>query len=436
MLVMWLVVGGAAHASERTYTLRAGPYRLGDFATNYPREAVRTPARGGWVTRMHARLVDRRGRPVTLRDVMLHHVVFHNLSIRRPPGPCVLRQGEAFYGTGEENQALALPPGYGYRLRRGDRWYMRAMLMSHRLAARNVYVEYRVTVASGSRRAVRPFWIRASGCTGPPSYRIQGGGPPGSTHDQVEHWRVPYDARIVAAGGHLHGGALDLRMTQPRCRGRRLFHQRPAYGAPDHLVYRVRPVLHEIGPIATSWFSSRTGIPIRRGEVLDLHGLYDAERPHPGVMAISHVYLARDARRRADCPPLPADLRQANPPAGSRSLPPWVLVPLSTLDARGRPVILAEPPDATTDLTGGGTVAVLDSRFAPSKLTTRPGDTIRWRWRGRLPHNIRLANGPRSVGTRTQVRGTIEHRLSVPGRYQLFCSRHPMRMHAQVVVQP
>ena len=308
--------------------------------------------------------------------------------------------------------------------------------MSHRLAARNVYVEYRVTVATGSRRPVRPFWIRASGCTGPPSYRIPGGGPPGSTHDQVEHWRVPYDARIVAAGGHLHGGALDLRMTQPRCGNRQLFHQRPAYGAPDHLVYRVRPVLHEIGPIATSWFSSRTGISIRGGEVLDLHGLYDAERPHPGVMAISHVYLARDGRRRAGCPRLPSDVRQADPAASTRSQPPWVLVPLSTLDARGQPATLAEPPGVTTDLSGGGTVDVLDSRYAPSKFTTRPGDTIRWRWRGRLPHNIRLANGPRSVGTRTQVRGTIEHRLSVPGRYQLFCSRHPMRMHAQVVVQP
>ena len=39
-------------------------------------------------------------------------------------------------------------------------------------------------------------------------------------------------------------------MTQPRCGDRPLFHQRPAYGPPNHLVYRARPILHEIGPIA------------------------------------------------------------------------------------------------------------------------------------------------------------------------------------------
>ena len=60
--------------------------------------------------------MDAQGRTVTIRDVMLHHLVFHR---RREPevrNACTSRDGEAFYGTGEENQQLRLPAGYGYRI--------------------------------------------------------------------------------------------------------------------------------------------------------------------------------------------------------------------------------------------------------------------------------------------------------------------------------
>ena len=94
---------------------------------------VRTPEQDGYITRMHARLVDRAGARVSIRSVMLHHVVFLNrgrfAGDREPK--CGARFGEAFYGTGEENQSLDLPPGYGYRTRPKDRWKMQTMLMSH-----------------------------------------------------------------------------------------------------------------------------------------------------------------------------------------------------------------------------------------------------------------------------------------------------------------
>ena len=108
--------------------------------------------------------------------------------------------------------------------------------------------------------------------------------------------RPPYNARIVAVGGHLHGGAKDMWLSQPRCGDRRLLDTRPFFGMPDHLYYRVRPILHEPGPMDTHYFLSKTGIAIRKGEKIRLTGAYDAEHPHPRVMSIMHVYLARDPR--------------------------------------------------------------------------------------------------------------------------------------------
>ena len=424
-------------AAERTYTLRAGPFRVANFESRFVSQPARTPRVTGWVTRMHARLVDGRGRPIALRRVMLHHVFFRNRSRARLPGACSERSDETFYGTGEENQSLDLPRGYGYRVRRRDRWLIGGMVMSHSLTARRVFVEYRVRVETRRRRSVRPLWVRASGCGRFASYGIRGDGPPGSLDERVEHWRVPASGRIVAAGGHLHAGAVDLRMTQPACGDRLLFHHRPAFGTPDHRVYRARPVLHEVGPIATSAFSSSTGLPVRKGEVLQLRALYEAERPRPGVMAITHIYLAPDPTVRGGCGPAPADARQTPPPAGSRATPPWIPTPLWTLDARLRPAVLAQPAAPPRALADGATIALRENRFEPENVVIRQGDRLRWRFHDQTPHNLTFANGPRAVAGQTLARGqTTETRFDVAGRYQLFCYLHPMTMHEQVTVLP
>ena len=234
---------------------------MGQFNVEFPREWVKAPPRDGYIVGMSARLVDTRGRVVTINDVMLHHVVF----FRRRPDPaasaCSGKHQEAFYGTGEENQTLQLPPGYGYRLRRGDRWRMNAMLMSHGARSVRVRVEYRVAVVTRERlQGVVPFWVRANGCGSSTSYPVWGDGGSGSTDTRTFAWKVPFDARIVAVGGHLHGGSKDMWLSQPACAGRRLLDTAPRYGMPDHPYYTTRPLLHEPGPIDTRYFVSKTGI--------------------------------------------------------------------------------------------------------------------------------------------------------------------------------
>ena len=440
VIIVVLLLGAAAPAAAKlkTYTLRHGPVAMGGFNVRFANPVVRSPRVDGYIVRMHARLVDAKGRRVTVSDVMLHHVVFRRRWRPRARRECSSPTGEAFYGSGEENQALRLPAGHGYRIRARHRWRMTAMLMSHSRRLSNVYVQYRVAVETRARLTpVHAFWVRANGCGPKISYPIYGGGPPGSTNVRAFSWRVPYSGRIVAAGGHLHGAAKDMWLSQPRCGDRRLLDNRPFYGMPDHLYYRAVPTLHEPGPVDTSYFMSRTGIPVIRGETLRLTATYDAERPHPRVMAITHVYLAPARRVPRGCDPLPADRLQLKKYGRVRAEPPQVTVPLTGLDEHGGTYSITAPPWPVRPLSSGAVVDLGDRGFVPPHISLRSGSVLTWRFTSRTPHNVSFASGPRLMGSPTLSKGrTYTNRFGVPGRYELFCYLHPVTMHQVVEVLP
>jgi plastocyanin len=431
----------AAGAKERTFTLRYGPVALSGFQTRYPQANVQTPKRAGYIVRMSTRVVDGRGHRVPLRRVMLHHVVFVNHG--RPGGPartstCPGRAGEPFFGTGEENQRLVLPRGYGYRVGARDRWRMITMLMSHRLEYTRVWVEYRVTMETSRRLTpVRPLWLRANGCNPLSSYDVPGGGAPGSIDRRSTDWVMPISGRIVAAGAHLHGSTRGMTITQPRCGNRTLIDHRPRWGMPDDAVYRLRPVLHEPGPIATGYWLSRRGIPVRRGEVLRVTGRYDAQLPHPAVMAIAHVYVARDDGAATSCHPLPPDRTIHWTRHVGRDAVTPSQIPLTALDGAGRLREIARSEGPGVVAADAATVDLTRSLFSPPNLSIALNGTVTWRSLDIVHHAVMLANGPRSVNSPIMGRGGIfVQRFEVPGTYNLFCYLHPVTMHETLVVRP
>ena len=181
----------AAPAQGAEVVYRAGPFKVGGFETVRPKVIVPSPKVDGYITHMTAHLVDESGTPIDIQKVMLHHVVFLNRGrfAGDRKAKCGARFGEPFYGTGEENQALDLPAGYGYRTRRGDKWKMQTMLMSHSPKAAKVFVEYRMRVVEDRKLTpVTPYWVRVTNCRNEPSYSVPGGGEPGAVHLQSRPW--------------------------------------------------------------------------------------------------------------------------------------------------------------------------------------------------------------------------------------------------------
>ena len=430
-LALALCPVSTAHAAIERVVVRQGPITLNPYEVRFTSRRTRSveaPGLDGYLVRMHARVVDSAGEPIPVQRVMLHHIVYKTKARR----DSVCRGAESFYGTGEENQSLRLPAGYGYRVRRRDRWVTGWMLMNHRSTTDRAYIEYTAWIETSRRlRPVTPYWVRATGCHGArdPIFNVPGGGPEGSHFRKSAEWRVPHSGVLVAGGSHLHGGAYRMELGQPACHNRPLLVSRALYGLPDHPYYQVRPVLHEPGPIATSWITSASGIPVRRGEHLRVTAVYDRERPHTRVMGIWHVYLARGPGPRNRCARLPRDISSVLPAVLGRGVPPASPVPLTGLDPNGQAVPIDRPPGPI--LVGGKRtdVVVGDRSYSIRNLSIPAGSLVSWRFTGVGYHDVTLASGPFGFASRWSRRGqTYTRRFDVPGAYRIFCSLHPVEM--------
>ena len=80
-------------------------------------------------------------------------------------------------------------------------------------------------------------------------------------------------------------------------------------------------------------------------------------------------------------------------------------------------------------------VRVGDFFFRSRSITIQSGDTVRWVWVGREPHNVTVTRGPRQFHSRTKTDGAYRKRLNRPGTYRYICTLHPDGMRARVVVE-
>jgi plastocyanin len=66
------------------------------------------------------------------------------------------------------------------------------------------------------------------------------------------------------------------------------------------------------------------------------------------------------------------------------------------------------------------------NRFGTSSMTISKRDTVRFRWTGNLPHNVRISAGPQRGQIASARRsGTVSRRFSRAGRYTIVCDIHP-----------
>jgi plastocyanin len=438
LAVIGLMVGATpAAAATRTHTFRVGPVSVGGYATEKGFDIAPTPRRSGYVTAMHARLVDSQGRPVPQERIMLHHAFFLNYGrFRGDRRGDVCRAGvEHFYTTAEEDQALVLPPGYGYQVRKRDRWRVGWMYMNHQPMRDRVYLQYTVTVRTDPQIPVTPRFISVS-CAAGMIYSVPGDG---GVHERSRTWVVPRGGRIVAGSAHAHGGALSVDVVDERCGARRLLSSDARYGMPEDPIYNLSPVLHEPAPRSMSRVTSASGWAVSRGDRLTIISRYANDSPHSAVMAMMHLYVARGAGRPTPCPPLPDDIRTLRLPflgAPGREAPPLEQPELSELgpDGVARPVADLTGPIAVRG--GDADVRVRNGAFNTRRLSVPSGATVRWRFSDPVRHNVMLASGPRGFASYSMRRGTYRRRLTVPGQYRILCSLHPVTMSQTIEVRP
>jgi hypothetical protein len=431
-----------AHAAPQQLTYRYGPITLGphEVDQNTILGNVPKPNVDGFITGMEADLVDKSGNKVSPAHVMLHHIVFLNLG---QPGQLgqhrdwtcnvftslnsslkVPALADRFYASGEERNTLSLPDGYGYQVKGDDNWVLLWMLMNHHAVTDQVYIQYKITYET--QRRLSPaymVWLDVENCLQDPVFDVPGGGGIGSTYSRSVTWTAPVSGRIVAGGGHLHGGGKDAVLSQPDCGDRKLFTSVPLYGLANDPVYQARPVMHEPGPINMSGFLSQQGLPLGKGQKLKLTANYDNRYPHSRVMGIFGTYFVPDPAVTDGCAPLPELQNYASSGPGRRE-PPRFKVPLAR-----------KPVGRVRNLPRGGTVEVGDFQFKPERLRTRVGSTLRWKFDGSALHDVTVASGPRAFSSPNMNGGRVyRKKLKTPGIYRLFCTLHATKMVQEIKV--
>jgi plastocyanin len=426
----------------KTYVFRFGPHRIGPYQVAKGTDAVSPPPVDGAIVGMDTRLVTRSGVEVPQSQVMLHHIVYtdggpdgERRDVACPRRPIYRR----FYGTSEELRPLTLPPGYGYTFTRRDRWRATWMVMNHRSRTRTALLEYRVTVDTRPQIAtVTPLWLNVLSCrrSPDPQYSVPGGGRPGSTHFRSRTWKLPIGGRIVAMGGHLHGGARRLTVSRPACAGRTIYTAQPTYALPGDPLYTVTPLLHEPDPKHISWSQSASGWNAPRGSRLRVTAAYDARRPHMRVMGIAHVYVARGAAPGDPCISRPADAIDLHAPFAGRTDPPAVDLTLAALGRDGVARAIDRPRGSVVRRAGNVRVRVNQFAFSLPNLSIRRGSRITWRFGGDTRHDATLASGPAGFASPSSYHGDRwSRRFFKRGEYRIHCSLHPVYMSQYVRVR-
>jgi plastocyanin len=77
---------------------------------------------------------------------------------------------------------------------------------------------------------------------------------------------------------------------------------------------------------------------------------------------------------------------------------------------------------ATKNVTVGDNYFVRDGGVPT--LTVNKGTKVRWVWKGKSSHNVKVAKGPARFGSATLRSGSFTKRVKKKGTYTLVCTVH------------
>ena len=429
-IIALLVLAAPAQAAEQKMTLYSKPIEVTPYSgeqhyMQLPANGKQAPADPGWITSIKVDVVKKRSanaKALSIQDVMIHHIVLHAMGAKwaKPEANC----GAQFFARGEENQEVPKLGDYAIAnmTAGGDApdWFLTHMLMNHRPYPFKVYVRTRITYSDTPKTEVTPLWIDTAGCDVDPTYTVLGNGGRGSTSYDRAQWTVPMDGRIIGAQGHLHGGGKYQTLRNTTCGDELLIRSRAYYGYPDHIFYRVRPILHEPSPISMGRTYSAAGIPVNEGDQLRLTAAYDNGLPHTRVMSIMMAYLV-PGEVEDGCPALPDDAVTQDVPKNYRKPYPRFKVPL-----------MAPPTGVFKPLTGS--IGVGDYFFSKRRVVVARGTEVTWNFDASRQHDVAVASGPRGFQSEWIQNGEYSFTPTVPGKYNIYCTLHPGRMSQQLKV--
>jgi plastocyanin len=85
---------------------------------------------------------------------------------------------------------------------------------------------------------------------------------------------------------------------------------------------------------------------------------------------------------------------------------------------------VAVPAFAATKTVKVGEIYFVKKGAKNPTVTAKAGDTVRWTWVGKFPHNVTVKSGPVKFKSKTVKKGTFSRKITKAGTYKIFCSVH------------
>jgi hypothetical protein len=226
--------------------------------------------------RFHPDLTYTNGRKPAVDVLHLHHGVWQ------------MRENATF-AAGEEKTITQFPRGFGYRYDPRDKWLLNYMLHNLEPTHAQVYLTWDIdfvptaAAASAGIKEVKPLWLDVGRSNYPVFDALRGAGKNGRYRfpedargaerkkiGEGQHFTIPFDVTLVAAGGHVHPGGLwvDLKSTRAG-RSKEIFRSEAKYYEPAGAV---------------SWDASMTftkpdwRVAVHKGDTLSVSATYDTTR--------------------------------------------------------------------------------------------------------------------------------------------------------------
>jgi plastocyanin len=85
--------------------------------------------------------------------------------------------------------------------------------------------------------------------------------------------------------------------------------------------------------------------------------------------------------------------------------------------------VFAVPALAATKSVKVGDNYYVRAKGTPT-VTVKRGDTVKWTFQGRSPHDVAVSSGPVRFKSAVKSSGSFSRRMTRAGTYRIFCSIH------------
>jgi plastocyanin len=94
---------------------------------------------------------------------------------------------------------------------------------------------------------------------------------------------------------------------------------------------------------------------------------------------------------------------------------------------------IAVPAMAATKTVKVGDIWFISKAKNHGTVKAKVGDTVKWTWVGKFPHNVTVSSGPAKFKSKTLKTGSYSRKITKAGTYKIICTIHGAKAQSMVL---